>query len=318
MPTAVAADVHDLGVPRVSIVICSHNRSADVAECVDALIPQINSQVELILIDSASDPSDQAEMARLAKLYPALKLTRVDQPGLSLARNRGVQLATADWVVFLDDDAVPFPDWLEKLSVAVSAASPNQAIIGGGIYPRWPDGMSGERLSTRWKMFLSLAEAEKPGRVTDGYAVNGANYAIRRRILLDLGGFSEKLGRVGASLVSGEDSQVTQSVLDAGLGASFDPSFKVYHKISPERLKISWILRRTFWEGYSATQVFRSREAPLPANLRPLKLIASLPALLILSIVHFQNHDWKIRLAMCTGACMSLLTGRAKNRTHPP
>jgi hypothetical protein len=175
--------------------------------------------------------------------------------------------------------------------------------------------MNGERLSKRWKMFLSLAEHEKPGKVTDGYYVNGANYAIRRSVLLDLGGFSERLGRVGASLISGEDSQVTQSVLDAGLGAGFDPAFKVYHKISRERLKVSWILRRTFWEGFNASQVFRSRKAPLPPSLRPLKLIASLPVLLILSIVHFRNHDWKIRLAMCAGSCMSLLTATTKNRT---
>jgi glucosyl-dolichyl phosphate glucuronosyltransferase len=315
MSTALAAEVGGPTTPLVSVIICSHNRSADVSECVSALIPQISSQAEAILVDSASDPGDQAEMTRLGNLYPTLKLTRVGQPGLSLARNRGVQLAKADWVVFLDDDAVPFPDWLEKVMATVSAASPSQAIIGGGIYPRWPDGMNGERLSKRWKMFLSLAEHEKPGKVTDGYYVNGANYAIRRSVLLDLGGFSERLGRVGASLISGEDSQVTQSVLDAGLGAGFDPAFKVYHKISRERLKVSWILRRTFWEGFNASQVFRSRKAPLPPSLRPLKLIASLPVLLILSIVHFRNHDWKIRLAMCAGSCMSLLTATTKNRT---
>jgi GT2 family glycosyltransferase len=294
--------------PLVSIVICSHNRSADVAECMSALFPQIGGQAEVILVDSASDQKNKAEMAELTILFPALKLMRVDQPGLSRARNRGVHLAAAEWVVFLDDDAVPFPDWLGKLLAAVSVASPTQAVIGGGIYPRWPDGMNGEHLSKRWKMFLSLAEADKPGSVTDGYPVNGANYAIRRRVLLDIGGFPERLGRVGASLVSGDDSHVTKSVLDAGLCAGFDPAFKVYHKISPERLKISWILRRTFWEGVSEIRIFRSRDLPLPAHLRPIKLIASLPVLLILSIVNFKNHDFKIRLAMCIGACMSLLT----------
>jgi glycosyltransferase involved in cell wall biosynthesis len=272
----------------VSIVICSHNRSADVLECLGALIPQIGDQAEVILVDSASDPKNKAEMAKLAVLYPAVKLTRVDQPGHSRARNCGVHLAGADWLVFLDDDAVPFPDWLGKLLAT--------------------DGMNGEHLSKRWKMFLSLAEADKPGSVTDGYPVNGANYAIRRRVLLDIGGFSERLGRVGGCLISGDDSYVTKSVLDTGLGAGFDPAFKVYHKISRERLKISWILRRTFWEGVSEMRIFRSRDMPLPAHLRPIKLLASLPLLLFLSIVHFKNHDYKIRLAMCIGACMCLLT----------
>jgi glucosyl-dolichyl phosphate glucuronosyltransferase len=294
--------------PLVSIVICSHSRSADVAECLRALIPQICARAEVILVDSASDPKNRAEMEKLATLYQAVKLIRVDQPGLSLARNRGVSLAVADWVVFLDDDTTPFPDWLEKLVAVMADAPPAQAVIGGAIYPRWPDGMSGEHLSKRWKMFLSLAEADKPGSVTDGFAVNGANYAIRRRVLLDIGGFSERLGRVGSSLISGDDSHVTKKVLDAGLRAGFDPAFKVYHKISRERLKISWILRRTFWEGFSEMRIFRSRDLPLPSHLRPVKLIASLPILLFLSLSHFQNHDYKIRLAMCIGACTSFLT----------
>jgi glycosyltransferase involved in cell wall biosynthesis len=293
--------------PLVSIVICSHNRSVDVSECVEALMPQIRAEAEVILVDSASDPKNEAEMAKLAMLYPAVNLTRVGQPGLSLARNRGVHLAAGDWVVFLDDDAVPFPDWLDKLLATVTAASLTQAVIGGGIYPRWPANMNGEHLGKRWKMFLSLAEADRPGSVTEGYTVNGANYAIRRSVLLDIGGFSEKLGRVGSSLISGDDCLVTNRVLDAGLGASFDPAFKVYHKISRERLKISWILRRTFWEGISEIRIFRSRDLPLPRHLRPIKLLASLPVLLLLSIVRFQNHDYKIRLAMCIGACMSLL-----------
>ena len=275
----------------VSIIICTHNRSADVSDCLGALIPQIGRQAEVILVDSASDPNDTAELKKLAMLYSVVKLTRVEEPGLSLARNCGVNLAAGEWVVFLDDDAVPFPDWLENLLAAVSAASPTQAVLGGGIYPRWPDGMSGEHLSKRWKIFLSLAEDEEPGSVTDGYAVHGANYAIRRRVLLDIGGFSERLGRVGASLISGDDSLVTQSILDAGLGVGFDPSFKVYHKISRERLKISWIMRRSFWEGFSTIRIFRSRNQPLPPHLRPIKLVASLPFLLMLSIIHFQNHD---------------------------
>ena len=301
--------------PVVSVVICSHNRSADVSECLAALIPQIGPEAEVILVDSASDPENEAEMAKLAALYPAVNLTRVDQPGLSLARNRGVQLAAGDWIAFLDDDAVPFPDWLEKLLAVVASTAPTQAVIGGGIYPKWPEGMSGEHLSKRWKMFLSLAEGDKPGSVADGYAVNGANYAIRRHVLLDIGGFSEKLGRVGGSLISGDDCLVTERVLDVGLAAGFDPAFKVYHKISRERLKISWILRRTFCEGISEIRIFRSRDLPLPTHLQPVKLFASLPVLLVVSIIHFRNHDYKIRLAMCIGACMSLLTTKDSKRS---
>jgi glycosyltransferase involved in cell wall biosynthesis len=50
--------------PLLSIVICSHNRSADVLECLGALIRQIGDQAEVILVDSASDSKNQAEMAK--------------------------------------------------------------------------------------------------------------------------------------------------------------------------------------------------------------------------------------------------------------
>src|SRR5258708_19114538 len=144
-------------------------------------------------------------MEKVEILYRDVKLIRVGRAGLSLARNRGVHLAAGDWVVFLDDDAVPFPDWLGKLLATVAAASPTQAVIGGGIYPRWPADMSGEHLGKRWKMFLSLAEADRPGSVAEGYTVNGANYAIRRSVLLDIGGFLKRLGGVGGRLFKGVD-----------------------------------------------------------------------------------------------------------------
>src|SRR5258708_39630406 len=116
----------------VSIVICSHNRSADVSECLEALMPQICAEAEVILVDSASDPKNEAEMAKLAILYPAVNLTRVDRPGLSLARNRGVHLAAGDWGVVLDDDAVPVPDWVGKVFRYGGPPAPTPSRLWGG------------------------------------------------------------------------------------------------------------------------------------------------------------------------------------------
>src|SRR5258708_25488415 len=105
----------------VSIVICSHNRSADVSECLEALMPQIGAEAEVILVDSASDPKNEAEMAKLAILYPAVNLTRVDRPGLSLARNRGVHLAAGGPAGVLCDGAVAFSDFLRNIVSSVAA-----------------------------------------------------------------------------------------------------------------------------------------------------------------------------------------------------
>jgi glucosyl-dolichyl phosphate glucuronosyltransferase len=298
-----------------SIIICSHNRSDDLSECVASVVPQLGGQAELIVVDSASGPEEQAKARNLVPLYPDLKLVRVDQPGLSLARNSGVRQAAGEWVIFLDDDVIPFADWASQLERALEGAPLNQAVIGGGIIPRWPKGVNGRNLSKRWKMFLSLAEDEKPGKASEGAAVNGANYAIRRRVLSEIGGFPENLGRIGQSLISGDEAHVTQRALDAGWEVDFDPSFKVYHKISSERLTMSWILRRTYWEGFSAARVFRSRAMAVPSSMGIFKLISSLPLLFIFSIIFFRDDDWKMRLAMCLGSCVSILKSAATGAT---
>src|SRR5260370_28827668 len=164
--------------PFVSTIICSHSRSAGVSECLNSPMPQIGPEAEVILVDSASDPKNEAELAKLASLFPLLKLIRVDHPGLSLARNRGVHRATADWIVFLDDDAVPFPDWLETLLATLTAASPTQAVIGGANFPKWPHGMNGRHLLERTERFLFLSQADRGGTAPRPCAVSGANLAI--------------------------------------------------------------------------------------------------------------------------------------------
>ena len=78
--------------PLVSIVICSYNGSAKLSECLGALIPQIGDQAEVIVVDSASDENNRAEMAKLVTLHSAVQLIRVDQPGA-----RSPAIAACNW-----------------------------------------------------------------------------------------------------------------------------------------------------------------------------------------------------------------------------
>ena len=74
---------------------------------------------EIIVVDDGS--TDQTSV--IAERHD-VKLIRVDNKGLSAARNLGMNAATGEIVAYLDDDAYPDPHWLTYLALGVHAHQP--------------------------------------------------------------------------------------------------------------------------------------------------------------------------------------------------
>ena len=75
---------------------------------------------------------------RVARRWPAVRvLSNTDHGGLAGARNTALAAAVGDVVAFLDDDAVPAPDWLERL--AAPYADPAVQLVGGWVEPRFDE-----------------------------------------------------------------------------------------------------------------------------------------------------------------------------------
>jgi len=248
------------------------------------LLAQIDDRAELILIDSCSDADSAAMVRAYARTRPQIRFARLDQPGVSRARNKGVAMAKGDWVVLVDDDAVPFPDWYKSMVSALTMAPAKVAGIGGKVLPKLPKGEEARQLDPTWWTYLSIVDAPAAGSVTDGHNVVAANYAVRRCVLEETNGFDEELGRIGCSLVSAGDSHITHNFINAGYDVRFDPAFGVFHKIPPERLQHRWINKRVFMEGLSIVRMHRHAGAA-PWRCSFLKLLASLPFLAAMSLV---------------------------------
>ena len=289
--------------PVATIAICTHNRANSVRACVASLATQAaRAGFPVLLVDSASSPGEARTLEAIASAS-GTGLIRCDEAGVSFARNLAASRAESEWIVYVDDDILAFPDWAEELAACLAAAPDDVAVIGGQVRARWPSGARHDHIGQRWKLLLSCTDEPGSGPAAD-FNIVCANLAVRRRALQTVGGFPTRLGRVGGRLISGEEAFLIERLRQEGLHARYDGRFGVEHCIPPERLTVRWARRRAYWEGVSRICIYHELGKPLPKSLNPVKLAASLPVLLGLSVV---SPEYTIRCAMAWGALSTRL-----------
>ena len=144
------------------VAVCTHNPSPDyLAETLNALARQTLAKKawDLIVVDNASTTTT----ARDADIswHPRARCISEPQPGLTAARSRVVREATeakAEIILFVDDDNVLAPDFLEK-GLTLGREHPRLGCWGGQLIPRF------EKKPPEWfaafKQYLALFELEK-------------------------------------------------------------------------------------------------------------------------------------------------------------
>src|SRR5512135_1918794 len=101
--------------PLVSIIIVSWNSGKHLPRCLESLSQQTFRDFETILVDNGSKDNS---IDHLEESHPGIEL-RVERLaenlGFTAGNNIGARLARGEWLVLLNADAFPEPDWLEEL-----------------------------------------------------------------------------------------------------------------------------------------------------------------------------------------------------------
>ena len=238
----------------ISLVIPTYKRADLLELLLDSLLEQsVPAEIfEVIVVDNA--PEGDARVARLcdSEKYAALTLTCVHHPipGTSEARNKGISMARAPLVGFADDDNVLPSGWMEN-AIECHKRMPG-LIIGGPYHPFYttpkPDWLLDPYLTLSWgREARQLGEREH---------LFGGNMAWPAGLLREVGGFSTRIGRVGANREYGEETEIQIRAEQVGAGRWFDPKLFNYHHVPPDHMRAGWFMKSRWYHGKAKARVF--------------------------------------------------------------
>lgn len=229
----------------ITIIVCTYNRDRYIYECLSRLANNhTDAAWELIVVNNNSTDRTVSECQRFEQDYPAVDYHYVleTQQGLSFARNRGIQEAKGDWLVFLDDDAMVEPDYIDNLHKHLNY-HPAAGAFGGAITPffeqQTPDWLS------PWAMgFVSALDmGDKVCAFPKNKYPIGANMGIAKKVLEQVGCFNTALGRTKDNLLGGEEKDIFLRIHQAGYPILYFPNMGVKHCIPPHRTTPDFIAR---------------------------------------------------------------------------
>jgi glycosyltransferase involved in cell wall biosynthesis len=239
-----------------SVIVCAYTEARwDVLrEAVEATLAQRPAPLEVLLV---VDHNDALRRRCEAELTPDVRvIANEDARGLSGARNTGVRHARGDVIAFLDDDAVPQAGWLHALLEPYTGTSVMG--VGGHVAPRWADARPAWLPPEFWWTVGCSYRGLPTGPAPIRNAI-GANMSFRRSAFAVAGGFTEGIGRLGATPLGCEETEFAIRLRQRRPDAMivYAPSARVEHMVTPDRARWRYFASRCWSEGRSKALVTR-------------------------------------------------------------
>lgn len=229
-------------LPRISVVIPTNfGRPDQLRRCIAQLTDVDYPDFEVIVIDNQRGDG-------LTLQFPGAQVVREPVPGISAARNRGIEVATGEIVAFTDDDVLVDRRWLRAIGERF-ACDPDLAAVCGVVIPlelETPAEVMFEQFGSGLDRGLTPLTFQRSGRFQvarreletgservaslyqGGEFGQGSNMAFRATVLRARGGFDEALG-TGTPTHGGEDLGMLMELLMAGYRLGYEPGAIIRH-----------------------------------------------------------------------------------------
>ncbi len=246
----VRASLNDSG-PKLDVIIPTRNRSDRLAECVNSILATGYRNIRVIVVDNDPSGPETADLvAGRADWQPHVEYVWEKRAGSSLARNRGIEYATAEILAFVDDDVLVDPGWAASV-VAPFLEEPEAGCVTGPIIAAELDtqaqiwieeygGFSKGFVRQVFDPFDPRAQIPLFPYAAGTYG-SGANMAFRRETIVKIHGFDPALG-LGMAARGGEDLAAFTATLLSGMRLVYEPNMMVRHRHHPSYAKLRQVI----------------------------------------------------------------------------
>ena len=248
---------------KFSVVINTYNRAAYINDAILGLAELNYPDYEVIVING---PSTDRTGEILEGWKERIKIGECAEANLSMSRNIGIQMASGDVVAFMDDDAVPHPEWLKRL--AVHYADPSVGGVGGFTIDN-----TGVRYQVRKTVCDRFGNAFFPHDYFDERPLSfpgtpiypsllGTNSSFRLSALREIGGFDH----VFAYLL--DETDVCLRMIDRGYQIVYEPNALVYHQFAASHVRSKNRIPKTLYPSAISKSYFIHRHGAAFSEVR--------------------------------------------------
>ncbi|MBL9138403.1 MAG: glycosyltransferase family 2 protein [Verrucomicrobiales bacterium] len=264
---------------KISIITCFHNSERRLPAFFRALtaLDAGSVTVEAVFVDNASGDGTADHLAREALRLPwPARVIREPKPGLMHARCAGVDAATGEWVLFLDDDNEPRADYLTELR-RLTATFPEAVFISGNCVPPPEYGLPDSMVQSAGYVALRSRSGEFEFDLVGTSHPNGpwgAGLFCRRDELSAAcaswrAGDCRITGRTGTGLSGGEDHWIIHYLCRERSRCAFSDRLVLVHRLDRHRLEPRHLVRVAYQLGADTpdhVDAFRALRPTLPKD----------------------------------------------------
>ena len=239
----------------ITLIICTYNREKYIGPLLESIAKNDypTSDYELVLVDNNCTDNTKGVCEQFAVEHPEITLRYVveTEQGLSAARNKGIEEAKGDIIIYVDDDALVDSDYI-RIYAEHFSAHPETMAAGGPIEPLYeteePKWMSPytKALLTAWMNY-----GDKVREYPNGRYPGGGNAAYRKVVFDKVGLINTELGRKGSALLASEEKDIFDKMKAQGMQVLYLPTPVLHHIIPQAKLEEDYFNRLTLQIGRS-------------------------------------------------------------------
>lgn len=253
---------------RVDVCIATFRRPTLLAVLLRSLTAQRVPEgvsLRIIVVDNDRAESARSTVAGFARECPWPTEYAVEpEANIARARNRGLSMAAGNYAAFIDDDEHADPEWLAELLGAARRYGAD--VVFGPVLPVYPEG------TPRWVVRGGFFERPRfPSGTTRPHGGSGNALLSLSASTIFGSRYDPGFGRTG-----GEDTEFFWRLNQRGARMVWCDTALVYEEVTPDRMRVGWLLRRAFRGGQMYGRVFMGRAEPAMRGLWMLRRLVYL------------------------------------------